>query len=76
MSKRRAFVEEVGVRDGVRKMIAVYEHEFPSKIYRRDIEVRVDDDEAQVLFAIALAWMHMSADAMDNGFKELLEPNK
>ena len=64
MSKPRAFVEEYRTELGVRRMVAVFEHEPLSKIHRQEVVVRVDASDAEILLAIAAAWNQMASDAL------------
>jgi hypothetical protein len=64
MSKPRAFVEEYGSSDGMRRMVAVYEHNPPSQIHRQDLHVRTTASEAEVLLVIAAAWNLMASRAL------------
>jgi hypothetical protein len=62
--KPRAFVEEYAVRDGRRFMVAVYERNPPSVIYRENIDVRRDASDAEILTAIAAVWNKMASNAL------------
>jgi hypothetical protein len=60
----RAFVEEIRVEGGVRHLVAVYEHNFGSKIHREDIRVPHDVTDRVMLAEIAAAWVKMLSRAV------------